>query len=127
MTSHLPQPALPGRLHALPIPFPLRSNIHVSTAYSKMKNFHLHLAGLQVSKCSTCSAKFPGLKIRTAGANFRKCLRCSQDKQTPKLYSAANNMFCGELILVPWQKKNHTSYSEPVFVLLTISIFVSRK
>ena len=63
------------------------------SVHSKMKNFHLHLAGLQVSKCFTCLEKFPGLKMRTtAGADFRECLRCSQDKRTPKLYSAANNM-----------------------------------
>ena len=54
----------------------------------KVTEFHNSLMSLAAVKCTVCLENFPTLKINTAGI----CTRCHEDKHSPKLYSAHNNM-----------------------------------
>ena len=63
-----------------------------SRVHSKMAQFHLRLAALQMPRCVTCLERLPGMSIRALPCGETECLRCSRDnKHTPKLYSSANN------------------------------------
>ena len=66
---------------------------------SKIKNFHVRLAAVQVPRCVSCSEKFPGLTVRATSpdSNNTECVRCRRDKHIPKLYCSANNMNPGPI------------------------------
>jgi len=54
----------------------------------KMCEFHNTLLSLDSSCCSVCHERFPSISVDAMNI----CKRCSNDKHTPKLYSADNNM-----------------------------------
>ena len=54
----------------------------------KITEFHNSLMSLTPVKCTVCLENFPTLKINNDGI----CTRCHEDKHSPKLYSAHNNM-----------------------------------
>ena len=61
---------------------------------AKMEKFHMHLATLEVTRCSTWSEAFPGLHLHPGST---ECARCGRDKHTPRLYSNGNNMDPGPI------------------------------
>ena len=44
---------------------------------AKIEKFHMHLATLEVTRCSTCSEAFPGLHLHPGST---ECARCGRDK-----------------------------------------------
>jgi len=62
-------------------------------AQERIKQFHRELWSLETVMCLICLEKFPGMKLTLQS----ECQRCHRDKNTPKLYSSANNMSPGSI------------------------------
>jgi len=58
-----------------------------------MTKFHQELTEIKVQTCTVCNETFPAMKIN----KNLECSRCVSDKQTPKLYSADNDIHPGEV------------------------------
>lgn len=54
----------------------------------RIKQFYRDLTALENVLCSEYLEQFPSIQTDAAGI----CNRCNNDKEVPKLYSAANNM-----------------------------------
>ena len=56
----------------------------------RVQEFHRSLATLQNMSCNVCLEEFPSFITNTTTTEI--CRRCNLDTQTPKLFSAENNM-----------------------------------
>ena len=66
------------------------TNINDLDIIHRMQEFHRSLATLQNMLCNVCLEEFPS--FITNSTTTEMCRRCNLDTQTPKIFSAENNM-----------------------------------